>query len=60
MADYGTYWVGTTSNGTSSSGGWGSAGSYRYTQQYVDDAPVKPRSDAKQLNEGWDADQNPA
>ena len=56
---YGTYWSGTTSSGTSSSGGWGTR-SYRYTQDYIDDTRIKPRSDAQQLNEGWDADENPS
>ena len=59
MVGYGTYWVGTTNSSAASSGGWGNGG-YRYAETYINDAPVVPRSDAQQLNEGWDADQNPS
>jgi len=54
MADYGYF--ASSYYGTSTSGGWGSG----YYNVSIEPAPVEVRSDAQQLNEGWDADQNPS
>jgi len=60
------YWVSTTSTGS-----WGSSGNVvwnpNYAQPYVVGIDLgqtiqqpKLRSDAMQIMEGWDADENPA
>jgi hypothetical protein len=55
-------WAGTTSG----TGGWGwSVAQPTYQQQWyqtygASNFKVAERSDAQQLNEGWDADENPS